>query len=144
MNVNHENDFAIVEGIDSHLRGLPFVWRYSVRNRTYEVSYDGNGGYTNCEKVDTGRIKVNFHSHHLPIGNLHCHRMFYKESGKFDNGFVEMVCDENVPVTLVDGGNTENLIAHNCVIKNDSSSAVEIDGSDISTDWEVEGTNLIL
>ena len=103
--INYTSDFKLIEaGCDF---SVPFIFKYNTRSgRTFTASHI-DGVYTNCKRMDDGRLLVIFDRHGMGVGNLVCHRRFFLDDGDYSDGICHLHDHRSTGVTLTVGETDE-------------------------------------
>ena len=103
--INYKSDFKLIEsGCDF---SVPFIFKYNTRSgRTFTASHI-DGVYTNCKRMDDGRLLVIFDRHGMGVGNLVCHRRFFLDDGDYSDGICHLHDYRSTGVTLTVGETDE-------------------------------------
>ena len=103
--INYKSDFKLIEsGCDF---SVPFIFKYNTRSgRTFTASHI-DGVYTNCKRMDDGRLLVIFDRHGMGVGNLVCHRRFFLDDGDYSDGICHLHDHRSTGVTLTVGETDE-------------------------------------
>ncbi|MDO5421830.1 MAG: hypothetical protein Q4F50_17495 [Bacteroides sp.] len=99
--INFKSDFKLIEsGTDF---SVPFIFEYNTRGgRTFTASHI-DGVYTNCKRMDDGRLLVIFDRHGMGIGNLVCSRQFFLSDKDYSDGICHLHDCRNTGVMLTIG-----------------------------------------
>ena len=103
--INYKSDFKLIEsGCDF---SVPFIFKYNTRSgRTFTASHI-DGVYTNCKRMDDGRLLVIFDRYGMGVGNLVCHRRFFLDDGDYSDGICHLHDHRSTGVTLTVGETDE-------------------------------------